>query len=97
MKGTGGRSADVGMVLFTRPEQRAVVSLSGGERRRLYHALCVDASAECRFPRRANQPISILKPCRCWKEFLDNFSGALVVVTHDRYPLDRNVDFIMSF
>jgi ATP-binding cassette subfamily F protein uup len=31
------------------------------------------------------------------EQFLDQFQGALVVVSHDRYFLDRNVDFLMSF
>ena len=30
------------------------------------------------------------------EEFLDHFTGALIVVSHDRYFLDRTVDFLMS-
>jgi ATP-binding cassette subfamily F protein uup len=31
------------------------------------------------------------------EEFLDNFKGCLIVVSHDRYFLDRNVDFLIPF
>jgi ATP-binding cassette subfamily F protein uup len=31
------------------------------------------------------------------EEFLDHFQGCLVVVSHDRYFLDRNVDFLAVF
>ena len=31
------------------------------------------------------------------EQFLDNFQGSLVVVSHDRYFLDRNVDFLAAF
>jgi ATP-binding cassette subfamily F protein uup len=31
------------------------------------------------------------------EEFLDHFQGSLVVVSHDRYFLDRTVDFLVSF
>jgi ATP-binding cassette subfamily F protein uup len=31
------------------------------------------------------------------EEFLDHFQGSLIVVSHDRYFLDRTVDFLVSF
>jgi ATP-binding cassette subfamily F protein uup len=31
------------------------------------------------------------------EEFLDHFKGCLVVASHDRYFLDRTVDFLVSF
>jgi ATP-binding cassette subfamily F protein uup len=31
------------------------------------------------------------------EQFLDHFRGCLVVVSHDRYFLDRNVDFLATF
>ena len=31
------------------------------------------------------------------EEFMDHFQGVVVVVSHDRYFLDRNVDFIIPF
>ncbi len=30
------------------------------------------------------------------EEFLDHFSGCLIVVSHDRYFLDRTVDFLVE-
>jgi ATP-binding cassette subfamily F protein uup len=37
------------------------------------------------------QTLSVLE------EFLDHFKGCLVVASHDRYFLDRTVDFLVSF
>jgi ATP-binding cassette subfamily F protein uup len=31
------------------------------------------------------------------EEFLDHFKGCLIVASHDRYFLDRTVDFLLSF
>ena len=31
------------------------------------------------------------------EQFLDHFSGCLIVVSHDRYFLDRNVDYLATF
>jgi ATP-binding cassette subfamily F protein uup len=31
------------------------------------------------------------------EEFLDHFQGSLIVVSHDRYFLDRTVDFMVKF
>ena len=36
-------------------------------------------------------------PLKNPQQFLDQFEGTLVVVSHDRYFLDRNVDFLLSF
>ncbi len=83
--------------LFPRPEQRTRIgSLSGGERRRLVllHSLI----------RRPNvllldEPTNDLdiQTLAVLEEFLDHFKGCLIVVSHDRYFLDRNVDYIMPF
>jgi ATP-binding cassette subfamily F protein uup len=83
--------------LFTRPEQRArIASLSGGERRRLYLLYVLMFRPNVLFLDEPTNDLDI-ETLQVLEEFLDNFSGALVVVTHDRYFLDRNVDFIMSF
>lgn len=83
--------------LFTRPEQRAhIESLSGGERRRLYLLYVLMHRPNVVFLDEPTNDLDI-ETLQVLEEFLDNFSGALVVVTHDRYFLDRNVDFIMSF
>jgi ATP-binding cassette subfamily F protein uup len=83
--------------LFTRPEQRArIASLSGGERRRLYLLYVLMFRPNVLFLDEPTNDLDI-ETLQVLEEFLDNFNGALVVVTHDRYFLDRNVDFIMSF
>lgn len=83
--------------LFSRPEQRArIASLSGGERRRLYLLYVLMHRPNVVFLDEPTNDLDI-ETLQVLEEFLDNFSGTLVVVTHDRYFLDRNVDFIMSF
>ncbi|MBI3958795.1 MAG: ABC-F family ATP-binding cassette domain-containing protein [Chloroflexi bacterium] len=71
-----------------------ISSLSGGERRRLYllrtlihqpNVLLLDEPTNDLDV----QTLSVLE------EFLDHFNGCLIVVSHDRYFLDRTVDFIL--
>lgn len=83
--------------LFPRKMQWGRIgSLSGGERQRLYllrtlihqpNVLLLDEPTN-------NLDIQTLAVV---EEFLDAFSGCLVVVSHDRYFLDRTVDFILPF
>lgn len=83
--------------LFPRKMQWGRIgSLSGGERQRLYllrtlihqpNVLLLDEPTN-------NLDVQTLAVV---EEFLDAFLGCLVVVSHDRYFLDRTVDFILPF
>lgn len=83
--------------LFPVGTQYATIGkLSGGERRRLYLLRIL-----------MNQPNVLLldEPTNdldiptliALEEYLDDFAGALIVVSHDRYLLDRTIDYIFRF
>ena len=83
--------------LFTRAEQQTYVgSLSGGERRRLYLLHTLVTQPNVLFLDEPTNDLDI-QTLAVLEEFLDNFKGCLIVVSHDRYFLDRNVDFLIPF
>lgn len=82
--------------LFPRPIQYARIgSLSGGERRRLYLLRTLIHQPNVLFLDEPTNDLDI-QTLTVLEEFLDHFAGCLVVVSHDRYFLDRTVDFIVS-
>ena len=83
--------------LFSRPEQRTLIgSLSGGERRRLYLLRTLATRPNVLFLDEPTNDLDV-ETLAVLEQFLDAFAGALIVVSHDRYFLDRNVDFVLSF
>jgi ABC transport system ATP-binding/permease protein len=81
--------------LFPRPLQYArIASLSGGERRRLYLLRTLIHQPNVLFLDEPTNDLDI-PTLTVLEEFLDHFAGALVVVSHDRYFLDRTVDFLV--
>ncbi len=83
--------------LFTRPEQQSQIgSLSGGEKRRLYLLRTLIPQPNVLFLDEPTNDLDV-QTLAVLEQFLDNFNGCLVVVSHDRYFLDRNVDFLVSF
>lgn len=83
--------------LFSRPEQQAKISsLSGGERRRLYLLRTLIHQPNVLFLDEPTNDLDV-QTLTVLEQFLDQFQGTLVVVSHDRYFLDRNVDFLLSF
>lgn len=82
--------------LFPRPMQYARIgSLSGGERRRLYLLRTLIHQPNVLLLDEPTNDLDI-ETLAVLEEFLDHFTGALVVVSHDRYFLDRTVDFLVS-
>jgi len=82
--------------LFPRSLQRARIgSLSGGERRRLYLLRTLVHQPNVLFLDEPTNDLDI-QTLTVLEEFLDYFVGCLVVVSHDRYFLDRTVDFLLT-
>ena len=83
--------------LFSRPEQRTLLgSLSGGEKRRLYLLRTLAIRPNVLFLDEPTNDLDV-ETLAVLEQFLDAFTGSLIVVSHDRYFLDRNVDFVLSF
>jgi ATP-binding cassette subfamily F protein uup len=83
--------------LFPRPQQQAYIgSLSGGERRRLYLLRTLIHRPNVLLLDEPTNDLDI-QTLTVLEEFLDHFRGSLVVASHDRYFLDRAVDFLVSF
>ena len=82
--------------LFPRPMQYArIASLSGGERRRLYLLRTLIHQPNVLLLDEPTNDLDI-QTLTVLEEFLDHFNGCLVVVSHDRYFLDRTVDFLLA-
>ncbi|MEM7114167.1 MAG: ABC-F family ATP-binding cassette domain-containing protein [Chloroflexota bacterium] len=83
--------------LFTRPQQRAwISSLSGGEKRRLYLLSVLAQQPNVLLLDEPTNDLDV-QTLATLETFLDHFRGSLVVVSHDRYFLDRTVDFLAVF
>lgn len=83
--------------LFTGAMQYAPISkLSGGERRRLYLLRVLMGAPNVLLLDEPTNDLDI-QTMLTLEDYLDGFSGCLVVVSHDRYFLDRTVEHIFRF
>jgi ATP-binding cassette subfamily F protein uup len=83
--------------LFTGAMQYAPVSkLSGGERRRLYLLRVLMGAPNVLLLDEPTNDLDI-QTLVTLEDYLDNFNGAVVAVSHDRYFLDRTVEHIFRF
>ena len=83
--------------LFAPAAQYAVIgNLSGGERRRLYLLKILMSQPNVLLLDEPTNDFDI-QTLIALEEYLDGFPGALIVVSHDRYLLDRSVDDIFKF
>lgn len=83
--------------LFTPAQQYAVIgNLSGGERRRLYLLRILMSSPNVLLLDEPTNDLDI-PTLIALEEYLDDFGGALIVVSHDRYFLDRTIDNVFRF
>ena len=83
--------------LFPRKMQWGRIgSLSGGERRRLYLLRTLVHQPNVLLLDEPTNDLDV-QTLTVIEEFLDAFTGCLIVASHDRYFLDRTVDFIVPF
>ncbi|MEZ4918656.1 MAG: ABC-F family ATP-binding cassette domain-containing protein [Saprospiraceae bacterium] len=80
--------------LFSRSQQQVYVSqLSGGERRRLYLVTVLMANPNFLILDEPTNDLDVMT-LQVLEDFLADYPGCLVVVTHDRYFMDRLVDHL---
>ena len=83
--------------MFTRPQQQVYVSqLSGGERRRLYLLTVLMKNPNFLILDEPTNDLDVIT-LQVLEDFLEDYPGCLVVVTHDRYFMDRLVDHLFVF
>jgi ATP-binding cassette subfamily F protein uup len=83
--------------LFPVPVQYDLIArLSGGERRRLYLLRVLMASPNVLLLDEPTNDLDITTLITL-EDYLDSFPGCLIVVSHDRYFLDRLVDHLFKF
>lgn len=97
----GGREmnarAYVSKFNFTGPDQEKKVSnLSGGERNRVHLALTLKKSANLILLDEPTNDLDV-NTLRALEEALENFAGCAVVISHDRWFLDRIATHILAF
>jgi ATP-binding cassette ChvD family protein len=89
--------AYVGRFGFTGTEQQKLVdSLSGGERNRVHLARMLRSGANVILLDEPTNDIDV-NTMRALEEALENFAGCAVVISHDRWFLDRVATHILSF
>jgi ATP-binding cassette subfamily F protein uup len=80
--------------LFPRPQQRVFVSqLSGGEKRRLYLLTILMKNPNFLILDEPTNDLDIIT-LNVLEEYLQDFPGCLIIVTHDRYFMDKLVDHL---
>jgi len=77
-------------------QYKHVSKLSGGERRRLYLLTVLIKNPNFLILDEPTNDLDLLTLNRL-EEFLENFGGCLVIVSHDRYFMDKLVDSLFVF
>jgi len=77
-------------------QQKKVGSLSGGERNRVHLAKMLKSGANVLL---LDEPTNDLESIRCarWRRRWRNFAGCAVIISHDRWFLDRIASIILAF
>lgn len=90
-------SAFLSKFLFTpETQQKYIAKLSGGERRRLYLATVLMKSPNFLVLDEPTNDLDIMT-LTVLEDYLANFKGCVIVVSHDRFFLDRIVDHLFVF
>ena len=83
--------------LFSPAEQRSYIyKLSGGERRRLYLCTVLMRSPNFLILDEPTNDLDIVT-LQILEEYLRQFKGCLIIVSHDRYFMDKVVDHLLVF
>ena len=83
--------------LFTPETQHSYVyKLSGGERRRLYLCTVLMRNPNFLVLDEPTNDLDIIT-LQVLEEYLQNFKGCVIVVSHDRYFMDKVVDHLLVF
>jgi ATP-binding cassette subfamily F protein uup len=83
--------------LFSRPQQQVYVSqLSGGERRRLYLLTVLMKNPNFLILDEPTNDLDIIT-LNILEDFLMDFPGVIIVVSHDRFLLDKLCDHLFIF
>ena len=83
--------------LFSRKQQQVYVSqLSGGERRRLYLLTILMTNPNFLILDEPTNDLDIMT-LNILEDFLADFPGCVLIVTHDRYFMDKIVDHLFVF
>ena len=83
--------------LFSPEEQRSYIyKLSGGERRRLYLCTVLMRSPNFLILDEPTNDLDIVT-LQILEEYLRQFKGCLIIVSHDRYFMDKVVDHLLVF
>lgn len=77
-------------------QYQPIATLSGGERRRLYLLRVLMGAPNLLLLDEITNDLDI-PTLVALEEYLESFPGCLVVVSHDRYFLDRVIDYIFRF
>jgi ATP-binding cassette ChvD family protein len=77
-------------------QQKKVGSLSGGERNRVHLAMILKSGANVLLLDEPTNDLDV-NTIRAIEEALDNFAGCAVVISHDRWFLDRIATHILAF
>ena len=77
-------------------QYQPIATLSGGERRRLYLLRMLMSAPNMLLLDEITNDLDI-QTMVALEEYLESFSGCLLVVSHDRYFLDRTVEYILRF
>ncbi|MGA2582446.1 MAG: energy-dependent translational throttle protein EttA [Tepidisphaeraceae bacterium] len=77
-------------------QQRSVATLSGGERNRVYLARMLKQGANVLLLDEPTNDLDV-NTMRALEEAMENFAGCAVIISHDRWFLDRVATHILAF
>jgi len=85
-----------GLILPGQTQEKKCGMLSGGERNRLHLALTLKSGANVLLLDEPTNDIDV-NTLRALEEGLENFAGCAVIISHDRWFLDRVATHILAF